>query len=106
MVVVLLKLVIWLDVNNKVIEKFQTLINWAGRMTIAPAGKSTIFIDNRIAILVRLCDAPRVGIPINSGAPCPCDPLEVERKCALGIWSRCGRAGGDVGGWWWGGPWN
>ena len=84
----------------------QTLINRAGRMTIAPVGKSIIYIAYRITKLIGLCDTPWVGIPISSGAPGPRDTLEDKREAALGIWSRYGWAGGDVGGWWWGGPWN
>ena len=64
------------------------MINWAGLMAITPGGESTISIAHRIARLVRLCDTPRVGIPVNSGAPGPNDALVDERKFAFGMGIR------------------
>merc|ERR550517_2083500 len=80
-----------------------TLIKWAGLVAITPGGESTICIAHRMARLVRLCDTPRVGIPVNSGAPGPNNSLEDEREFAFGIRfrSRCSGAGGGVGGRWW-----
>ena len=75
------------------------MINWAGLMAITPGGENTIFIDHRIARVINLCDTPRVGIPVNSGAPGPNDSLENEGEFAFGIRfrSRCSGAGGGVG---------
>ena len=84
------------------------MINWAGFVAITPGGESTICIAHRMARLVRLCDTPRVGIPVNSGAPGPNDSLEDEGEFAFGIRfrSRCSGAGGGGGRRWWRWPWN
>ena len=77
-----------------------TLINRAGRMTIAPSVKYTVFICYWISIRIRLCDAPRRGIPINSGATSPGVAHEDKREAAfcIRISSRYGGARGGGGG--------
>ena len=69
-------------------------------MTIAPSVKYTVFICYWISIRIRLCDAPRRGIPINSGATSPGGAHEDEREAAfcIGISSRYGGARGGGGG--------
>ena len=69
-------------------EKFQTLLNRAGHMTITPGGKTTILVGYWLARFIRLCDAPRLGIAINSGATIPSDTLEDERETAFRIQVR------------------
>ena len=77
-----------------------TLINRAGRMTIAPSVKYALFICYWISIRIRLCDAPRRGIPINSGATSPGGAHEDKREAAfcIRISSRYGGARGGGGG--------
>lgn len=78
-------------------KKLQTFINRAGRLTIAPGGKSTISVDYWVAIRIRLCHAPRLRIIrwlISSGATIPSDALEDKRETAFN--SRCSGTGGGV----------
>ena len=79
-------------------NKQQTLINGAGGMTIAPGCNLTIFIFYRTAIRIRLCDTPRNGIPINSGATSPSDAHVDKREAAFYIGIRSGYGGASRGG--------
>ena len=85
---------------ENVSNKQKTLINGAGGMTVAPGGKLTICKLYRIAIRIRLCDAPRRGIPTRSGATSPSDAHEDKREATfcVGLSSGYGGAGRVAGG--------